>query len=98
MSLQYFCLQFVAIIDYNKAKGEETVQEFANQFGKDRVRFFLCDVAKDDELGGKTSNGFHAQCVKKNKKRGITFPYSLGCDALSYRNNFILFTMINKES
>ncbi|XP_071849436.1 15-hydroxyprostaglandin dehydrogenase [NAD(+)]-like [Apostichopus japonicus] len=51
--------KFVAILDYNKAKGEETVQEFANQFGKDRVRFFLCDVAKDDELGDAFKEAFN---------------------------------------
>ena len=55
-----FVKQFVAVLDFNKTKGEETTKDLAKKFGKDRVRFFLCNVAKDDEV--KRKERYFLQC------------------------------------
>ncbi|KAJ8043822.1 15-hydroxyprostaglandin dehydrogenase [NAD(+)] [Holothuria leucospilota] len=42
--------KFVAVLDINETKGEETTKDLTEKFGKERVKFILCNVAKNDEI------------------------------------------------
>ncbi|KAJ8043818.1 15-hydroxyprostaglandin dehydrogenase [NAD(+)] [Holothuria leucospilota] len=42
--------KFVALIDINKHLGEETVKDFKEKFGSEKVRFIHCDVTSESQL------------------------------------------------
>lgn len=42
--------KFVAVIDINRELGEETVKNFKQTYGPERVRFIHCDVTSESQL------------------------------------------------
>lgn len=56
----------VCISDVNQTKGEATLAELRERFGKDRVCFVLCDVTKKEQfinLFDKTEEFFKVSCI-----------------------------------
>ena len=56
----------VCISDVNEAIGKETLEEFRNKFGDDRVCFVPCDVTKQDQfvsLFDETEKFFAVNCI-----------------------------------
>ncbi|XP_034840402.1 15-hydroxyprostaglandin dehydrogenase [NAD(+)]-like [Maniola hyperantus] len=43
-------VKFVSILDIEEKSGDHLEKELAIKHGKDKVKFFKCDVTKDDEL------------------------------------------------
>ena len=56
----------VAVLEWNKETGSNTVREFAERFGDNSVLFVECDVSKQVDLKSMSYNVNHI-----NKKRYI---------------------------
>ena len=56
----------VCLSDLDKAKGERTLSELEDRFGKNKVCFSLCDVTKEEDLKSlldKAETHFQVSCV-----------------------------------
>jgi len=42
----------VVLVDINEKNGQQLLQQFMGEYGKDSAIFLKCDVSKQDELKG----------------------------------------------